>query len=349
MAELANPLVVSTMKNYYLFLFLLLFGTDLNAQDFRGLFDVINDEDSVHIEISTNFKTFLKKKDDYQEASMKITADGSTVILDTIIEIRTRGNSRKSICYMPPSKIRISKDYLAARGLKTYPTLKIVNSCSFNNLAEEYVMNELLLYKMYFALTDRCYRTKKVSLTYTDSEGKKKPAEFDGFIIEHEDQLADRLNGEIYDAEFANTRIFDHESYLLFTMFQYMIGNTDWKVLNRHNMAIVKVEADRTCYPIAYDFDYSGIINASYAVPNEKVPIKAVTERFYLGPCQTEDEVKKMCALFLDKKDVIYQLVAQADLDERRKNQCQGYLEDFYTELENEKLAQRIFTNCIDY
>ena len=335
-----------------LLILLLLWGSSHSfsvfAQPQQSLFDLIYDTDSAQVVVETNFKSLLKKKDEYQDAKILITS-GDVVLLDTMGEIRTRGNARKAICYMPPTKLRLSKKYLKARGLSTYPTIKVVNSCSFTDLSESYVRLEHLIYEAYNILTDRSFRTKFVTLKYIDSEGKKKPVEFEGFLLEHEDQLADRMEGEIFNPTYFKPELLHRGSYLLFTMFQYMIGNTDWKVLNKHNLEVIKVRKDKAVYPVAYDFDYSGVVHASYAVPNEKAPIKTVTERFYLGPCQTEGEIRSMRDLFLSKKDQIMALVDQCLDTKKQKNFCTYYLNEFYEVIEHDKMSKAVFSNCIDY
>lgn len=313
-----------------------------------SLFDHLKSFDHLDVFIVTDFRDLLRKRDKYQPAHI-ILQSGKETVLDTIGEIRSRGNMRKNICYMPPTKLRFKKSYLTSHHWYDYPTMKVVNCCAFNNLSETYVQLEYLLYDIYNLLTERSFNVCKVSLHYEDSEGKKNPVEFNGFLIEHEDQLADRIQGEIYEGTYFKVSQLDRHAYILFTMFQYMIGNTDWKVLNKHNIEIVKVDKDRTCYPIPYDFDYSGVVHATYAVPNESLPIKSVQERIYLGPCQTEDEVMDMRAFFLNKKDAIYAAIDNHLTDEREVRGCKNYLDDFFKILDNEKNAKAIFMNCRDY
>jgi len=54
-------------------------------------------------------------------------------------------------------------------------------------------------------------------------------------------------------------------------LFQYMIGNPDYSVPLRHNVKIVELPgfgaAGYTAVP--NDFDYSGLVDAYYAVPSE--------------------------------------------------------------------------------
>lgn len=317
-------------------------------QNAISLFEYLSEFNELEVTIEASFKEIFKKKDEYMPAHLLIKS-GDQVLLDTMGEVRSRGNARKVVCYMPPTKIRVDKSYLKNRGWLDYPTLKVVNSCTYTDLAESYINTENLIYKIYNLLTDRSYRSKSVHLNYIDSDGKKKTASFDGFIIEHEDQMADRMHGEILDQEYFKPTLLSRENYIIFTVFQYLIGNTDWKVLNKHNLVVVKVEADRTCYAVPYDFDYAGIVNTSYAVPNEKLPIKSIKERIYLGPCQTQSELAATRDLFIEKKESIYGLIQDAQLNDKQEESIRRFIDEFYEIIDDEERSKRIFTNCIDY
>ncbi len=319
-----------------------LFGQEIS------LFDYFSLHDSVHVTIETDFRQLMKKKDEYQDAYLRITS-GDSILLDTLGEIRSRGNIRKKVCYMPPTKIRLKKSYLSSRGFSTYPTLKIVNSCSFTNRDKIYVQKEQLIYQIYNLITDLSFRTKYITLTYIDTEGKKDTQDIHGFFIEHEDQMADRSNGELYELSYFRSEALNRLSYLRFCVFQYMIGNTDWKVLNQHNLVVIKVPDERAIYPIAYDFDYAGLTDTHYAVPNDKLAIKSVRDRLYLGPCQNDVEIELICKEFLSKKQQILDVINRSLLGDRDKKQTISYLDDFFEMLEDERAAKHVFSTCMDY
>ncbi|NND31557.1 MAG: hypothetical protein HKN76_03130 [Saprospiraceae bacterium] len=327
---------------------LLLLAQPTFTQDDISFFDYICKYNQVEVTIEASLKGILKKKDKYLPAHLIFRSD-SVVLLDTLAEIRSRGNIRKVVCYMPPTKIRLDKGYLRSQGWLDYPTLKIVNSCSYSDVAESYVNVEHLIYQIYNLLTNKSFRTKSVTLTYRDSDGKKKPRTFDGFLIEHEDQLAHRVNGELISQDYFRPELLDRKSYLVFSMFQYLIGNTDWKVRNKHNLEIIKVLQEKSVYPVPYDFDYAGLINTTYAVPHERLPIKSVKERLYLGPCQTAEEVEDCRKLFISNKNAIYQLIEGAGLDEKQERSIRYYVDKFYEEIEDQRVAEMTFTNCVDY
>ena len=83
---------------------------------------------------------------------------------------------------------------------------------------------------------------------------------------------------------------------------------------------------------IPYDFDYSGFVNASYAVPVEDLGIETVRQRIYQGVCR--DEVTFMDALqeFTAKKEAFYSVIREFQyLDERSKKDMIRYLDEFFS------------------
>ncbi len=316
--------------------------------DRQSLFDYLQTYDSIHILIKTDFRALLKKKDKYQPATLTITS-GDELVMAYEGEIRTRGNARKSICFMPPTKLRFAKDDLREMGLSEYPTLKVVNTCALSERDETYVQTEHLMYQLNAAVTDKCFRTLLVHLAYEDTMGKRKPVAFAGFLIEHEDQMASRLQGRVYNPPFFKKELLDRDTYVNFAMFQYMIGNTDWKILNKHNLRVVAVASQKKVYPIAYDFDYAGLVSTHYAVPHDKLPIEHVKERLYLGPCQTDEEVERHRLHFLGCRETITQLVMESALPEKRKANVSRYLDQFFKVLDDPRRAAVVFSDCIDY
>lgn len=114
-----------------------------------------------------------------------------------------------------------------------------------------------------------------------------------------------------------------------------MIGNTDWSVPNQHNVKVFTMP--RSANPslglvIPYDFDYSGMVNANYAVPAEGLRISSVRERVYLGVCREPEYYTSAIREFADKKEAFYKVIRDFKyLDERTKKDMIKYLDEFYS------------------
>ena len=101
-----------------------------------------------------------------------------------------------------------------------------------------------------------------------------------GFLIEDEDELAERLGGEIVEIWGRESIHLPQENYKNFTIFQYMIGNTDWKIGFLHNIAMVQLKEDTTqLLVIPYDFDYSGLVDSYYGIPNPNLVQLSIKQR----------------------------------------------------------------------
>ena len=86
------------------------------------------------------------------------------------------------------------------------------------------------------------------------------------------------------------------------SVFQYMIGNTDWSIKALHNIKLITFDNSRRPIPIPYDFDQSGLVNASYTLPAEHLQIKSVRERVYNGYYQPMSVLKPVLNVFRKKK-----------------------------------------------
>jgi hypothetical protein len=112
-----------------------------------------------------------------------------------------------------------------------------------------------------------------------------------------------------------------------------MIGNTDWAIGNYHNIKLIVPKSDTLArpYPVPYDFDYCGLVDAPYAVPDENAGIKNVTERFYMGFPRTIDELQLMVNVFKEKKEsIILEIKKFPFLSDRTKKSMVRYIEQFY-------------------
>ena len=72
-----------------------------------------------------------------------------------------------------------------------------------------------------------------------------------------------------------------------------MIGNTDWTVPVFHNNVLIisqgNLQGLGSGIAVPYDFDYSGLVDANYAVPSDQLNLPSVLDRRYLGICRSEE------------------------------------------------------------
>ncbi len=326
------------MKKWIAFCFMLYgMGSTVSGQT---IFDVLYQKENPTCILITDLKVLIQKKEmeEYQPGTF-IVKDANSV--DTFkVEVRTRGNARKANCYYPPFKIKFKKAKLIT---KEPNTVKIANCCKNTNYHEQVLTKEYLAYKIYETITDLSFRSMLIDIEYQDVNGKYKPHVRPAIMLENEDQLASKLGGKEYGPSTMPAYKMDSTQLATMTLFEYLIGNSDWAVGNLHNCVVVATRDN--FIPVPYDFDYAGIVNANYAVPHESLPIKSVAERYNRGTCLTEDQCERARQLILSKKDEILAIATSSPrLVPKEVKGFTKYLERSLEVFENEKYTKNIFT-----
>ncbi|MEZ5011086.1 MAG: hypothetical protein R2744_05530 [Bacteroidales bacterium] len=99
--------------------------------------------------------------------------------------------------------------------------------------------------------------------------------------------------------------------------------------------------------PVPYDFDYSGLVNANYAVPNPLYNLESITYRVYMGDCRDEDEYRVVMDEFLVKKEEMLSLIGSLEpLHERERRVSLRYIESFFGEYRRDNLILNIKRTC---
>lgn len=323
-------------------------GSRQLTADSLTLFSLLDQmkEDVLSVTIKSNFQQLVSRKfnEEYQPATLSFEGPGGQPF-SFDIKIKTRGNSRKSICFYPPLKIKFKKSQLQNERLLPFNQYKLVTQCKVGSTYEEYIMKEYLTYKLMEKIYPYAFKVKMLNITYLDERdnGKVKEKQQLGFLIESEEELAVRYNAHLIDRNKSGFHHLERGPALHMSLFQYMIGNTDWAMPNMHNMKVLKVPQYDKLVPLPYDFDYCGLVDTDYAVVHEAFAIKDVKERLYIGPSCEEGEARALIKEFADKKQDALDCINNFKLlDERERKRMVNYLSSFFEELEDERRMQRI-------
>jgi hypothetical protein len=283
--------------------------------------------------------------------------DGTTQIQE--IQVQTRGIFRlnKRNCDFPPLRLNVKKGAVKGTHFDGQDKLKLVVPCKLNqDYWEQYVLSEYLAYRMLNVLTPLSFRVRLVRVTYHDSTGEDDPVENRfGFLIEDDSDMVARAGGLKRDWP-EGTRLmpteFEKSHSILVELFQYMIGNTDWSSAEGHNMELMDLPSG-VRYAVPYDFDFSGIVDARYATPDPRLPIRSVRQRLYRGWCsflvgRMPEDYEAAYELFREKKEEIYSLWRnQEGLESDRLEDNLEYLDEFYETLSDpEKIQDRMTAKC---
>lgn len=297
------------------------------------------------VTIETDIKTLVRKsnKEEYQTASLSITrADDSVMRLEG--RARARGNVRKKVCKFPPVKFDFSKSYLDSLGFVKNDKLKLVFPCTSQSYAQNKLYKEFFLYQLYNIIDTNSLTAKllDISIVYEGEERNQ----FTGFLVEDEEEYMHRKNARVIETGRINVKLLERSSFLKMLFFQYMICNTDWAVSSRHNMELVKLKNIERVIALPYDFDYSGYVGQHYATPHSSLPIKEVSERYFMPYKISEAEFDVMIDYYLSIEDDVYAALDRADyLGKKEQKQSKSYFEDFFDLL---RYPNRIKDNIIN-
>ncbi len=300
----------------------------------------------VVIELDLNTLLENKKTNTYFPAQLSFKLpDGALEEWD--IKVRVRGRFRRMNCEFPPLKVKMPKKKVKELGYGKSNTVKLVTHCDESKKATEYLFREYLIYQMYSQLTAVRFETRLLQITYRDSKSGDELITY-GVFIEDVKALAARLKAkECKDCFGLSQSEFDPSNLQIHDLFQYMIGNTDWSIPMCRNLKILTPKEETALKLVApYDFDFSGLVNAAYAVPNPDFGLADVRERIYVGADWSEAEWAATIAHFQQKRQDLYEVVDQFELmNKRAKKNIKKYLDSFYKELDKGFIPQRIVGN----
>lgn len=268
-----------------------------------------------------------------------------TLVIDESIRIVPRGVYRKENCDIASLMLDFKiKD--SASLLSNLKKLKLVGGCEANALSETMLLKEYLVYKIYNMLSPMSFRVRLLRVTYNDERQKVKSYTQYAFLIEDIDDLAKRNNCKEKTKRAFATDATDRRQITFVSIFEYMIGNTDWSVPNYHNIKLLVPLSDTNAkpLPVPYDFDYSGVVNAPYAVPSENLEIKNVRERYYKGYKRSIEELEAITSVFKEKHDSIMQYISSFNLlKPNERKDIVNYIEKFYDILKDKSSMRYAF------
>jgi len=312
--------------------------------------DLFEDNAILEVTMTGSLTQLFRHKEDEQAFPFVLRAEGK----ERNIMASARGNSRKKVCYFPPIKLEFDQSTGDDSIFSGQKSLKLVTHCNKSANAHDNLIEEFIAYRIFNLLSDASYRVRLLNINYIDTENKRstqKPA----FVIESNKSLAQRNNGELASLPAVSLKHMNDRQLALVYVFQYLIGNTDWSLVAPsdkdnccHNGKLIKKRNELLYVP--YDFDLSGLVNASYARPDPSVHIKRVTQRRYRGFCLDRPTVASAL------RDVKSHEVAYSDiidslagLSGSAKKKAHRFLDRFFRDASDEQQMLDSFEQrCLD-
>jgi hypothetical protein len=320
-------------------------AVDTLPQDF-GLF---KSDEILNLSLRFDLTDYMRKKpkEEYLQAILTYHISDKDSI-NKEIKLRSRGIARNSICNFPPISLNFKKSDLKSSEMKKIDKIKMVTHCNSGN--EEYLFKEFLIYKLYNVLTDFSFKVRLVKVDYISTAKNNKIIRSYAFLIEPLDMLAERTKSVPVEVLTLTQKSIIPEMMDRMTIFNYMIGNTDWSLAGQHNVKVMTV-AD-VSHPglggiVFYDFDYAGLVNAHYAVPTEGLGLESVKQRRFLGDCRSVEQYTYALKEFSENKPEFYRIINEFTyLNEKERKSMIGYLDEFYTALEKGILINTLLREC---
>lgn len=312
-----------------------------------GLFD---SSDLLEISLRFDITSYTRNRPDKEYLDAILTYyTGEKDSANKTIKVRSRGIFRRTYCDFPPLLLNFRMKDSSKGEFKRINKLKMVTQCKPGH--EDYLLKEYLAYKLYNVLTDNSYRVRLLRVNYINTYKKTKPIREFAFVIEPTEFLTERTNSvEVKSSNLGSGNI-KPEIMDRMAIFNYMIGNTDWSIHGLHNVVILSQSySDRPDLGVIvpYDFDFSGLVNTNYSSPASQLDIKSVRDRFYFGPCRSEEVFLTALKEFSDKKEEFYKVIREFPyLGERSKKDIINYLDEFYDKFDKRNtIVYNLLNNC---
>jgi hypothetical protein len=134
----------------------------------------------------------------------------------------------------------------------------------------------------------------------------------------------------------------------------YFLSNTDYSMIASppgegccHNIKVLESD-DKALFPIPYDFDSTGFVNAPYAEPSAGLSQRNVRQRMYRGYCEHNEAIADVIALLEDKRERLQEIFNdETYISGRSLKRTADYIDDFYEVIGDPKKRKReIYEEC---
>jgi hypothetical protein len=274
------------------------------------------------------------------------------------ISLRLRGITRRTseICQFPPLRVDFTTPPPPTSPFAGQRRLKLVTHCNNSASFQQYVLLEYAAYRMLNVLGPRSFDVRLATIDYRDANGRPIITRV-GYFIENFKDVA-RRNGlrEAHAPKLIPASYLSPVDSARYALFQHMIANHDWSMRAGpegsdccHNAEMLGASAPGQAIPIPYDFDYSGLVGAPYAVPPEGLGISNVKQRLYRGYCahnnQAIAEARRMRAA---QPQILGVLAQTPGLDERTQRRASAFLQSFFADIATDAdVSAKVLKRCV--
>jgi hypothetical protein len=250
---------------------------------------------------------------------------------------------RKDTCDFPPIRVELTKPAPPGTLFHHQHRLKLTAFCKRSDSFQQKVLLEYSAYRLYNLMTPESFRARLANIDYLDESGRPYISRV-GFFVEDFSDVAKR-NGmtQAHMGALVPLEQIDPTAGARVALFEDMISNYDWSLRAGpqgteccHNTRLMASAPGTPLTPVPYDFDYSGLVDASYAVPPEGVPIDSVRQRTYRGYCAHMAQARAVASELSRRRAEFTGLFSTIPgLDPREQAKAASYISAFFDDLDS--------------
>ncbi len=335
--------------------FALVLATAASAKDAKPLFA---SSEMLQLSLKASFGALLQGRAD-PELSVPGTLSTVGANPETLaVSLAARGITRRKreICQFPPLRVHFPDKPGANSVFQGQKRLKLVTHCQSSADFQQHVLLEYAAYRLFNVLTSASFKARLATITYVDDKGRPMASRY-GFFIEDADDMArrnDRHELEV-KARLASSQ-FEPAAAVRYALFQYLIGNLDWGMNAGpagsnccHNSRPIAAKGQTIgLIPVPYDFDYSGLVDAPYALPPAGVQVSTVRTRRYRGFCRHNAELAAGVATLQQHRDRLLAVPGEIpQLDERTRKKAEAYLAEAFAAAARPDFTEKRAKSCL--
>ena len=322
---------------------------------------LFSEDQPIHVAIQAPIAAIVATPTDLRTArpgTLSLAAP-SAEQLPILLSPRGFARRNKDACKFPPLKVEFTSKPAKTSLFERQHRLKLTTHCRIAPAHQNNVLLEYAAYRLFNVLSPLGLRARIANVDYIEADGRPYISRV-GFFVEDPGDAAKR-NG-LHEVQIA-TRILpsqlDPATAARASIFEYMIGNLDWSMRAAHaglscchnfKLMATAPNARTALIPVPYDFDYSGLVNAPYALPPEGIPVATVRDRRYRGYCIHNSAALEAAGEFRAKHgELLAALAAVPQLDEGKRRNAAAYLENFFRDIaSDEDVTKRLLKTCIN-
>ncbi len=302
----------------------------------------------VEVTFTTNLKAIVRERDSTKlnpYGAQMTYKDSTGKDVNVPVTLRARGHFRRQArnCQFPPIRWDAKRTDVNNTLFQGLTTMKITTSCRPGQEEyEQYILGEYAAYRLYQIVSPIHFRTRLARITYKDSAKASPDVTSWAYFIENDNEMARQNKMQVVETPGALFDDVETTQLMRTTLFEYMIGNTDVSISGLHNIVLLRDSTSLAINTVAYDFDFSGLLNTRYSSVDPRLRVKRVTERLHRGPCKSAAEWAPIIAHFQAKRgamDSVYASIPQ--LSPARVKSSREYLDGFWKDIANPGVVKR--------